>query len=353
LALSNAKASGFSDRSLAVLCKIEDMKFMTLLQRAFPLFVLVMILTAAVYADVKTEEKGQVTFTGMLGRIAGLFGGNAAKEGVVSTVAVNGERKSRFNEFGGEIIDLSEEKVYSLDVKKKTYTVTTFDELRRQFKEAQAKAEAEAKTARSDAKPASSTNQLDVDFDVKDSGQKKVINGFDTHQVVATVTVREKGKTLEDFGGLVLTSDMWLTPTITALKEISDFDRRYYGKIAGALTGDAQQMTAAMTMYPFLKDAMARLEEEKGKADGTAVMTTLTVESVKGKVQRSQQSTDQASTPNVGGLLGGLGRRVARGNEDQNQEARSTFMKSTHEVLKVVTDVTPADLAIPAGFTEK
>jgi hypothetical protein len=329
------------------------MTIMTLLRRAFAVFVVAM-LTTPVYADVKTEEKGQVTFTGMLGRIAGLFGGTAAKEGVVSTVAVKGDQKSRLNEFRGEIIDLGEEKLYSLDVKKKTYTVTTFDELRRRLKETQAKAEAEAKKAQPDAKPDSTPNQLDVDFNVKDTGQGKVINGFDTHQVVATVTVREKGKTLEDGGGLVLTSDMWLTPTIKSLKEISDFDRRYYEKIAGPMIGDAQQMAAAMAMYPFLKDAIARLEQEKGKADGTAVMTTLTVESVKSKAQMSEKSNDSAAPPtNVGGLLGGLGRRVARRNEDQSQEARSTFMKSSHEVLKVVTDVTAADVAIPSGFQQK
>jgi len=328
------------------------MKFITLLRRASPVFLIAM-LTVPVSADVKTEERGLVTFTDMLGRIAGLFGGTAAKEGVVSTVALKGDRKSRLNEFGGEIIDLSEEKVYSLDVKKKTYTVSSFDELRRRLKETQARAEAEAKKSQADAKPDNTANQLDVDFNVKDTGQTKIINGFDTHQVVATVTVHEKGKTLEDRGGLVLTSDMWLTPAITALKEISDFDRRYYQKIAGPLAGDGQQMAAALAMYPFLKDAIARLEQEKGKADGTAVLTTLTVESVKSKAQLSEQSNDSTSAPNVGGLLGGLGRRVARRNQDQNQEARSTFMRSTHEVLKVVTDVTPADLAIPAGFTEK
>lgn len=322
------------------------------LRRAFPVFVIAM-LTVPVSADIKTEERGLVTFTDMLGRIAGLFGGTGTKEGVVSTVAVKGDRKSRLNEFGGEIIDLTEEKVYSLDVKKKTYTVTTFDELRRRLKETQAKAEAEAKKVQPGAKPDNTADQLDVDFDVKDTGQKKVVNGFDTHQVIATVTVHEKGKTLEDRGGLVLTSDMWLTPTIKAFKEISDFDRRYYEQIAGPLTGDTQQMAAAMAMYPFLKDAIARLEQEKGKADGTAIITTLTVESVKRKAL-SEQSTDQASAPtNGGGLLGGLGRRVARRNEAQNQEARSTFMKSTHEVLKVVTDVTAADVAIPSGFQQK
>ena len=45
--------------------------------------------------------------------------------------------------------------------------------------------------------------EVEVDFDVKDTGEKKTINGFDTHQAVMTITVREKGKTLEQSGGLV------------------------------------------------------------------------------------------------------------------------------------------------------
>ena len=72
---------------------------------------------------------------------------------------------------------------------------------------------------------------MEIDFDVKNTGEKKTINGFDTHQVVMTITVREKGKTLEQSGGMVLTSDMWLAPTIAAMKEIADFDMRYAQKL--------------------------------------------------------------------------------------------------------------------------
>ena len=45
-------------------------------------------------ADVKTREKGQVKFEGMLGRMVGMFGGKAAKEGIVTTNAVKGDRKA-------------------------------------------------------------------------------------------------------------------------------------------------------------------------------------------------------------------------------------------------------------------
>src|SRR3982751_3824595 len=85
---------------------------------------------AALRADVRTDEKSKVEFAGMLGRMFNLFGGKSAREGVASMVAVRGERKATLNDTTGQIIDLTEEKIYDLDLKKKTYKVTTFAELR-------------------------------------------------------------------------------------------------------------------------------------------------------------------------------------------------------------------------------
>src|SRR5207247_10169077 len=101
----------------------------------------------ALKADVKSDEKSLVKFEGMLGKVVSLFGGKAAREGVKTSVAVKGDRKVSMSDTTGQIIDLREEKVYDLDVKKKTYKVTTFAEMRRQLEEAQRKAEEEAKKA--------------------------------------------------------------------------------------------------------------------------------------------------------------------------------------------------------------
>lgn len=319
---------------------------------------LILLIVAAfavpISAAVKTEEKTLLKFSGMLGRVVGLFGGKAAKDGIVSTVAVSGQRKARLNDTNGQIIDLAEEKVYDLDIKRKTYTVTTFDEVRRRLKEAQAKAQEQAQKVDPEEKKKAeeAAQEVDVDFDVKDTGQRKSVNGFEARQVIATVTVREKGKTLEDSGGLVLTSDMWLTPTIQTLSEISEFDRRYWEKIAGPMVGDFEQMAAALAIYPFLKNALARLEQEKGKTDGTAVMTTVTVDAVKSKEEMAKPQSSEPAPTSLGGLLGGLGRRGESKPATENP-ARTTFMTSIHEVLRVSTDVTDADVAIPAGFKER
>ena len=74
-------------------------------------------------AGVKTEEKTRVQLGGPLGGMLSLFGGGkAAKEGIVTTTAVVGERRLVKGGDAGQIVDLAEGKIYDLDLKKKTYT---------------------------------------------------------------------------------------------------------------------------------------------------------------------------------------------------------------------------------------
>ena len=184
--------------------------------RQLSVSVLVLIVALAAVpaqAEVKKEERNQVSFAGMLGKVFNLFGGKSAKEGVVSTVAVSGDRKMTMTgENTGQIVDLREEKIYDLDIRRKTYKVTTFEEIRRQMREAEARARESASREPGSEQPSKNDGkEMEVDFDVKNTGQTKTINGFDTRQVIATITVREKGKKIEDSGGIVMTVDSWLS----------------------------------------------------------------------------------------------------------------------------------------------
>src|SRR5688572_14072509 len=262
-----------------------------------PTLVLALAVAAApAHADVKKEERNQVSFAGMLGRMFNFFGGKSAKEGVVSTVAVSGERKmTTTGENTGQIIDLQEEKIYDLDLRRKTYKVTTFEEIRRQMREAEAKARETASREPSSEQPSKNDGkEMEVDFDVKSTGQTKVINGFDTRQVIATITVREKGKKIEDSGGIVMTVDTWLSKSAPSLKEIADFERRYWEKLAGPMTAmDAQQMATVAAMFPGVKEAFARFSKED--LGGTAIQSTTTMISVKSADQMKQQASGGSS----------------------------------------------------------
>ena len=322
---------------------------------------------SALRADVRADQKSRVEFAGMLGRMTNMFGGKAAREGDTSTVAVKGDRKATMHEAAGQIIDLAEEKIYDLDLKKKSYKVTTFAELRRRMEEAQKKADEDASkdAGRNKDKPAAAgpnAKEMEVDFDVKNTGAKKAINGFDTHQSIVTVTVREKGKTVEQGGGMVLTSDLWLAPTIAAMKEIADFDARYAQKLYGTMVAgvSAEQMAAAMALYPMMKQAFGKMTAEGGKVDGTAIQTTTTMDSVKSADQMAEEAKSgdnegkAASPGGVGGMLGGFAKKMAqkKSSGDEAAKPRATFMTMTSEVLKVVTDVAASDVTVPTGFKE-
>jgi hypothetical protein len=317
---------------------------------------LVALTAGPAQADVKTREKSQIKFEGMLGRMMSMFGGKAAKEGIESTTAVKGDRKSTVSDVTGRIVDLSEEKVYELDTKKKTYEVITFEEMRRRMREAREKAEKDAQKEQpkeqKEEKPSQPQKEYEVDFDVKETGQKKQVAGYDTREVVMTITVREKGKTLEDGGGVVMTADSWLAPTIAAMKEVTDFEVRFWKQLQPDAPGmTAEQMATVMAMYPMVKSAMERLQKESGKLSGTALASTTTFEAVKSKEQMTTESQNSGSSGG-GGLSGMLARKMMK-KDASEAKTRATIFTMNHEVLEVTTTVAASDLAIPPDYKEK
>lgn len=342
------------------------------MKRLLAALLLVLVALPAL-AAVKKEEKTRVQFGGVMGRMVNLFGGKAAREGVTATAAVKANRKRTVTGDTGQIIDLDEEKIYDLDMKGKSYRVTTFEEMRRRMQEAMEKARQQAAAGTPTAPPQPQEGQqMQVDFNIKESGQRKTIIGYDCREVVLTVSVYEKGKTLEESGGMVMTGNIWLAPRIAAMKEMEEFDLRYAQKLgemfASAMT--PEQMGALMASYPYMMQAMSKFNAESVNMDGTSVLTTMTMEGVQSREQLAQQQAQQQqgseqgsasggipTIPTPTGIAIGLGRRVLQRRREQNQQeqpaatpGRSTLMTMTDELVKVSTDVPDTDVAIPAGF---
>jgi hypothetical protein len=340
--------------------------------------VVVVCLTVAfagvVRADVREDQRTKFQLAGVLGRMVNMFGGKGAREGVESSVAVKGERKFTSNGSTGQLIDLAEEKVYDIDMKRKTYTVATFAELRRQMEEARKKAEEDARKAGAErkepapekAEPGKPEKEVEVDFDVKNTGQTKTLNGFDTHQSIVTITVREKGKTLEQSGGLVMASDMWLAPRNAAMNEVAQFDLKYAQKLYGAMMTGAspQEMASAMAMYPQMKPALDRMRAEGGKLEGTPILTTMTMDAVKSAEEMASESSKPASSSSAGSpgeevlkMFGRFGKKSAKKDDAPaaatvSSPSHTTFMTTSVEVLKLTTTVSAEEVSIPAGFTQ-
>jgi len=306
------------------------------------------LLVATVHGDVRTRQRTQLTFEGMIGRIANLAGGSAAADGIIETVAVKGSRKADLNDRTGRIIDLVEERVYELDVRRKEYRVVTFAQLREQWQKAKEDAERAAKDRPADERddPADQGKEVEILLDVKETGARKSIAGHNASQVILTVTAKEKGKDLEEGGGLVITSDVWVAPRVAALDEITKFTTKFLQAVYGDdAVASAQQMATVMAMYPSLQEMMTKLEEKTRALDGTVMTTVTKIETIK-----SAEAMKRSSAPPTGGLGGALARRLGAGRAP---EQRSLVLTSAGETQSIDTSASDADVAIPAGFKER
>lgn len=328
---------------------------------------IVLLASSTLSADIRSDQRVKFQLGGALGKMVNLFS-KSAREGVTTTVAVKGNRKATMNgDSTGQIVDLSEEKIYDLDLKRKTYQVTTFAELRQQMEEARKKAEqsAQQETSNEPSKPEEkdpNAKEYEVDFDIKNTNETKTINGFDTKKTVITVTVREKGKTLNDAGGMVMTTDTWLAANAPSSKELVDFEMRFAEKVYGPMVvgASAQDMAMAMAMYPQIKPALDKMKAEGTKMDGTAILTEMRMEAVPpGTANQTSEALPPPEEPKkrgLGGMLGGLKKmaEASQGNQNSNAKPqRAIILTTSVEMLKLTTDVDAASVAMPAGFSER
>ena len=125
-------------------------------------------------------------------------------------------------------------------------------------------------------------------------------------------------------------------------------------------------MASAVAMYPGLKDAFERLRRED--FGGTAIQTIITVDAVRSAEDMKNQASSSGSSASsndappptsIGGAIGGFMRRRQQQQEqkaaakENANPARATFMTMNNEVLKIATNVTATDVAMPAGFKER
>ncbi len=309
-------------------------------------------------ADARVEQLTKVEFGGFLGSMFRTFGGKAAREGVTSLDALKGERLMSKTMDSGELIDLAAEKVYTIQFDKKKYSVKTFAQIREEMK----KALEDAKKQQAEQGQAPPPEQVEYEWtvDLKETGKTEKISGWDTRQVVTTVTGYPKGKTLETGGGIVLILDSWLGPQLKELDEQAAFHMRYYQAIGLFETfgAEMQQMAMLLATNPQFAEAMKKLQDKRVDLSGSAIRTKMTFDSVASpEQQKAQAAEEQESTPtSVGGLLGGLGKKMMKKKEAPaagGTPGRTTMFTSTSTIVSAGSSVPEAEVTIPADFKEK
>jgi hypothetical protein len=344
-------------------------------------------LTADLRYDETTEMKGGILET--LGKFGGMFGAKGLDKSTTTTY-IKGDRLRKDQLNGAEltssqIIDLDREQIVTLDHKKRTYTVMTFAEMRAQMEKAIATAKAappqNQSAPQADKKP---DVKVEPKINVKDTGETKVINGFNTRRVLLTVEVEGEDQKTKDKGAMGADTELWIT------KDISGFDEqnRFYMKYAKAMASPELLKSMAgspgMGQDPRVAESAQAMRKKMESLDGVAILTIMSFNlsgtpSEETKTQHTQtnsgqkKSNEERQPANMSeaigkalGGFGGFGRKKKKEEPPQPTETSpatttssdgkvtATLMTSTTEMKgfsKAALDGSLFD--VPAGYKLK
>jgi hypothetical protein len=195
------------------------------LKETIRIVVLVSAAAGCLFADASYSETVQYqggTLVEMLrgmanGPMAKMMGGRIGQafQDQTYTIYLKGNKMARIGNLNSIITDLDAGTITNIDNMKKTYNVTTFEEMK------QTAAEMQKRMKTGDTK-------LDFDVKVDKTGNTKTIEGQLATEYVMTLTAKDAGAGKEAGAGMKVVSHVWLVPTEPGSSEI----RAYYTKIA-------------------------------------------------------------------------------------------------------------------------
>jgi hypothetical protein len=336
-----------------------------------------------------TEMKGGMMET--LGKFAGMFGKKGLTKNTTSTY-IKGDRLRKDQLTGDEpstsqIIQLDRDQIVTLDHKKKTYSVMTFAEMRAQME----KAIAAAKSQPAQSQPAPSPDKkpdvkVEPKVNVKDTGETKVINGFNTHRVLLTVELEGEDQKTKDKGAMGADTELWITKDISGFDEQHKFYQKYAKKMASPELVKSLDLSPGMGQDPRMADSAQAMRKKMESLEGVAILTIMSFNvsgtpSEETKAQANSQanshpkkSSEERKPENMSdaigkalGGFGGFGRKKKK--EDPPQEpaqtapstttssdgkVTATLMTSTTEMKSFSKTALDASLFdVPAGYKLK
>lgn len=279
------------------------------------------LVSAAAQADVTMQEQMSLSGAGMM-KMANMSG--------TTTTVISGDRARTESNMqfesglmrtfargaGGahvEIVRLDQDKIYSLNPAKKTYTETTFAEMRAKMQEAM---EAMNKGQASQQQATSGVDESQCEWsdpksDVKRTGEKVLIAGFQAEHVTVTATqscTDKKTGQVCDFG---LALDQWVAPDFQASSEAQAYQRAYAEKLGLGTASSRDFAERAQSSFGRYKGLWGELGKRMASLNlkGYPVKSGFSL-GVGGPQCQSTQQTQaqggpQSPPPSIGGALGG------------------------------------------------
>jgi hypothetical protein len=349
-------------------------------------------------ADVTTQQRVSIDGIGGM-KIANMSG--------TTTTIISGERSRTESDIqlqsklirmfargaGGphvDIVRLDQDRIEHLDIAKKEYTETTFAQLKEQMQ----KVTGEASSAPSKDEPKPTTvddskcEWSDPKADVKRTGEKATIAGYDAERLTITASQACKDKGSGQVCEFVLSLDEWLAPKFVGNAEALKFHRAYAQKMGLGTGTDAPAKDIAeraQSMFGRYKGIWGEIASKTKTVKGYPIKTSFAFAVGGPQCQGAQPSgsadasgADSAKSPaalagQLGGKLAGLFHKKSDSPPPADASADATtgasaapaassappplpdgmtpIITMSSELVSVSTDaVDPGVFEIPAGF---
>ncbi len=313
----------------------------------------------ALEGTTRTSISGERSYTGSDSKFTGKFLGH-----------MMGEQQT------AQIVRLDRELIWEMRPKKRVYSEITFEQMRKQWEEAMAKADEEMARAKSEGKEQPS-EESDIEWsepkiDVQRTGKKDTIAGFDAEEVLLTAKTTGTNKKTGEMCDVTWGMDLWNAASTPAQQEMVAFYSEYAKKLGFDRAQTERVGRQAMAMFAAYGDAFEKLQKEIEKVGSANLRSTLTLDvagncgatpaepmGAEGGGSGSGESANPlAGAKKVFGKLG-FGRKKKAQQEPAPEEAPApqggaaprTLFELTTETVSISTSSVPGSLFdVPADY---
>jgi hypothetical protein len=272
-----------------------------------------------------------------------------------------------------EIVLLDEDKLYHLNMNKKEYTETTFEQIRAQMQKMSDQANSNEDKSRPSAVDQSKCIWLPAKVDVTNTGEKAQLAGSDAQRMTITATQPCQDKETGAICEIALVLDQWVAADFAESSEARKFYAAYASKMGIDPSNSQDASERAKALFGQYKGVWTEVAEKMQKVKGYPVKSSFTLaiggaqcKSSNSQPAQSSPTNDTPSTPSgiagaVVGKLGGLFQKK-KDPADAPPPAAAVepvalppgdvaLMTVSSQVISVSTDTVSADVfSVPAGF---
>jgi hypothetical protein len=218
-----------------------------------------------------------------------------------------------------EIILLDQDKLYHLNINKKQYTETTFEQMRAQLQKASDQMNSADEKKQPSAVDQSKCEWLPPKADFNKTGEKAQFAGYDSERVIITASQPCKDKDTGSICEVTLVLDQWLSTGFAESAEAQKFYKAYAAKMGMDPSSSQDVSQRAKALFSQYKGIWTEIASKMQNVKGYPVKSSFTLalggtqckNSNTEQAQQSQGNDSSSSSPSalagaVAGKLGGL-----------------------------------------------